>query len=93
MEFPECYTLQDQLQISYLIKQLRWDETVANDTKAFFQNLQLASGFVRPVYEATDLHIMYVDKGFHTSLQKRMGEINATIWMEGVCFRDKETSH
>ena len=29
MEFPEVSTLQDQVQINYILKQLRWDKVVA----------------------------------------------------------------
>ena len=31
MEMPHTYTSQDQLQVPYLIKALRWDKTVANN--------------------------------------------------------------
>ena len=41
MEFPETYTLQDQLQIPYVIRYLRWDKMVANDILVTFGNIQL----------------------------------------------------
>jgi hypothetical protein len=48
MEFPETYTMQDQAQIPYLLKQLRWDKTVANDILVTLDHIQLTSGFVLP---------------------------------------------
>ena len=40
MEHPEGYTLQDQTQLPYIIKQLRWDHTVANDILVTLDILQ-----------------------------------------------------
>ena len=31
LEFPNTYILQDQVQLEYMIKQLRWDKTIANN--------------------------------------------------------------
>ncbi len=31
MMFPETYCMQDQVQVSYLLKQLQWNKTVANN--------------------------------------------------------------
>ena len=31
MQYPETYTLKDQVQLPYLVKQLQWDQLMAND--------------------------------------------------------------
>ena len=43
MEFPEISTLQDQVQIDYLLRQLRWDKVVANDFLVTLDSVQLCS--------------------------------------------------
>ena len=53
IKFPEAYTLQDQLQILDVIRQLRWDKMVANDILVTFDNIQLNAGFVTPIMEDT----------------------------------------
>ena len=53
MEFPDSYTLQDQLQIPNTVRVLRIEETVANDFLVTLSNMQLASGFVKPILECT----------------------------------------
>ena len=82
MEFPEAYALQDQLQIKNVIRQLRWDETVANDILVTLDNIQLNVGFVTPIMEDTGPQMDYVDQGLLASLRGRMGEIEATMWIE-----------
>jgi hypothetical protein len=58
MEFPEISTLQDQVQIDYLLRQLRWDKVVANDFLVTLDSVQLCSSFTRPILEVsqTKLH-------------------------------------
>ena len=84
MEMLEAYTLQDQVQLSYLLKQIRWDKTVANDILVTLDNLQLCSGLIHPVLEFTSLPIPYVDEGFLSSIRRRLGEINAGLWIENA---------
>ena len=74
MEFPEAYTLQDQLQIPDIIRHLRWDKKVANDILVTLDNIQLNAGFVTPIMEDTSIRIHYIDQGLLVSLLGRMGE-------------------
>ena len=84
MEIPDTFTLQDQLQVPYILKQVRWDSTVANDLLTTLEEIQLASGFVRPIMEFTDLPISYIDQGLLIKIRKRMGGYEAGIWFEGA---------
>ena len=68
MEFPEAYTLQDQLQIPDVIRHLRWDKRVANDILVIIDNIQLNVGFITPIMEDIRLRIDYVDQGLLASL-------------------------
>ena len=82
MEFPETYTMQDQAQIPYLLKQLRWDKTVANDTLVTLDHIQLISGFVLPILNNTLEPINYIDNSFLLSIRNRLSEINGSLWIE-----------
>ena len=79
MEFPDTYALQDQLQITDVIRQLRWDKTVANDILVTLDNIQLNAGFAIPIMEDTRPRMDYVDQGLLALLRRRMGEIEATM--------------
>ena len=82
MEFPEAYALQDQLQITDVIRQLQWDKTVVNDILFTLNNIQLNAGFAIPIMEDTQPKIDYVDQVSLASLRGRMGKIEATTWIE-----------
>ena len=65
LDFPQCYTLQLTTQISYLLlKQLRWDKTVANDSIVTLDTLQLASGLSKPLMEFTDTPVAYLGDSY-----------------------------
>ena len=88
LEFPETYTLQDQVQLDYLIKQLRWDKVVANDFLVTLDSVQMCSGFVTPILEDTKVSIEYLSPSYIIELRKRLAEINAYIWIE-KCWTPK----
>ena len=73
---------QSQLHLKYMIKQLRWDETVAGDILTTLDNIQLASGFVTPILEATVQPMDYIDQGWILDLRTRLADIGATLWVE-----------
>jgi hypothetical protein len=64
MEFPETGTLQDQVQLDYLVKQLRWDRTVANYFLVTLDWVQMCSGFVEPILESTKGRIEYLSQSY-----------------------------
>ena len=82
LEFPDVRTLQDHLQIEYLIKQLRWDKTVANDLLVTLDTIQLCSGLIHPILESTFPSLGYLDTSYIVTLRQRLSEINASIWVE-----------
>ena len=62
MKFPETHTLQDQLQIPYLIRYSRWDKTVPNNVLVTLDNIQINVGFVTLIMEDTSLRTYYVNQ-------------------------------
>jgi hypothetical protein len=82
MEFIEAYTLQDQMQLDYLIKQLRWDKVVANDFLVTLDTVQMCSGFTEPILRSVNDAIEYLSPSYIISLRDRLREMNAYIWIE-----------
>ena len=82
LEFPEAYTLQDQTQFPYLLKQLRWDKVVANDFLCTLDAVQLKSGFVTPLLENTEGAIEYLGPSLMIDLRRRLHEIEGSLWIE-----------
>jgi hypothetical protein len=82
LEFPEAYTLQDQVQLDYLIKQLRWDKLVANDFLVALDSVQMCSGFTTPILEAVTIPIEYLSSSYIISLRTRLSEMKAYLWIE-----------
>ncbi|EED89738.1 predicted protein [Thalassiosira pseudonana CCMP1335] len=80
--FTDCYTKQSQLQVPYVLKQLRWDKTIGNDMITTLDNIQMASGLVQPLLEYPNPEVDYIDQGFIMSMRKRLSEINASLWVE-----------
>jgi hypothetical protein len=82
MGFPKVYTMQDQAQIPYILKQLRWNKTVANDTLVTLDHIQLTLGFVAPILQSTTKPIGYIDNSFLLSVRARLAEIKGSLWIE-----------
>jgi hypothetical protein len=81
---------QDELQVPDVIKHLRWGKTVANDLRVTLDNLQLVAGLTEPVLEDTEIGIRYVDRGFISCLQDRLGEIDGSLWVEDAWTPKKQ---
>jgi hypothetical protein len=75
MGFPKVYTMQDQAQIPYILKQLRWDKMVANDIIVTLDHIQLTSGFFAPILQSTTKPIGYIDNSYLLSVRARLAEI------------------
>lgn len=84
MEFPHIHTLQTSVQIQYLLKQLRWNKTVANDIIVTLDSIQLLAGFGSPILEDVSQPINYLGNSYFLSLRKRLAEIQASLWIEEV---------
>ena len=82
MEFPEVYTLQDIIQLEYLIKQLRWDKTVANDFLVALDSVQICAGFTSPILEYTAIGVRYLERSYIIELRTRLHEMQASLWIE-----------
>lgn len=82
MELPDTHTLQDQVQLKYLVKQLRWDKTVANYFLVALDSVQLCSGLTTPLLESTEYNISYLSPSYIIDLRARLHMMGATLWIE-----------
>lgn len=84
LDFMEVRTLQLTTQVSYVLKQLRWDKTVANDIIVTLDTLQLASGLSQPLMEYPSTPISYIGASYFLHIREQLAEINASLWIEDV---------
>ena len=82
LEFPDISIVQDQVQLDYVIKQLRWDRTVANDFLVTLDSVQLCSGFVTPLLQNTTRRLDYLDHSYIIHLRRRLALVDGSLWIE-----------
>ena len=82
MNYPSFSILQDQLGIINLIKQLRWNKTIANDILVTLSAIQFTSGMCTPVLMDTSTNISYVPPGWLLHIRSRLNAWGGTLWIE-----------
>ena len=82
MEWLELYTKQNQLQVPYLMKQVRHGGPVAEWLHMVMANTQLRTGLMKPIFNSMGTKIECMGNYFMISLRNRMEEIGATFWLE-----------
>ena len=80
----DVYNLQAQCAITYLVRTLRWDKTVAKDIIATLNACQLASGFETPLLEGTNIPITFLGKGWILNLRHMLDYYDMQIWVEDI---------
>ena len=88
MNIPDTQTLQDQVQLEYILKQLRWGKVVANDLLTTLDCVQMRSGLVTPLLEVTQPAIEYFENSHDLSIRKRLDKIGGSMWIED-CWTPK----
>ena len=63
MIYPSFLIIQDQMNIMNLLKQLRWNKTVANDFLVTLSAVQFTSGLCKPIFMETETDLSYVPRG------------------------------
>lgn len=82
LEYPNVHILQDQVQLEYVLKQLRWGHTVANDFLTTLDSLQLRMGLVTPLLESTKANVDYAGTSWILDIRRRLSEMDAAPWIE-----------
>ena len=67
-----------------MIKQLRWDKTIANDTLVTLDNVQLLDGFTTPVMQNITNKVDYIGTSYLVEMKNRLSDIEGTIWIENA---------
>ena len=68
---PNMCLIQDQKTIQHFVRQLEWGSTVANDIHITLSQLQLQSGFVRPILEFPSARVPHIEVGWITHIRSR----------------------
>ena len=75
-----CFEItQDQKGILNMIKQLRWNKTIANDILVVLSAMQFASGLCEPVMMNTTTDLSYTSQGWFTHTRQRLHSTNAQL--------------
>jgi hypothetical protein len=82
LEFPNVHIVQDQVQLKYLIKQLRWDKVVANDFLVTLDIIQLCSGLTSPILASPTIRLDYLDQSYIMHLRSRLAAMDCSLWIE-----------
>jgi hypothetical protein len=79
------YNVQAQCTLTYIVRTLQWDQTVAQDIIATLNALQLASGWEHSLLETTSQKIKYLGrKGWLLNLREMLDLYQAGIWIENA---------
>ena len=65
-----------------MLKQLRWDKTLANDILVTLDHVQLLTGLTTPVMQNTASKIDYIGTSYLVEMRRRLSDIEGTIWIE-----------
>jgi hypothetical protein len=76
------YNVQAQCALTYLLRSLRWNQTVANDILSTLNAAQLASGFGQNLLENPSPHINFLGKGWILNLREMLQLYQASVWIE-----------
>lgn len=93
MEFPHIHTLQLSTQLEYIIKQLWWNRTIANNFLVTLDSLQLYTGVGSPLLQRTTPPIVYAGHSFILNLQDQLAYINTSLWIEDAWQHPLQREH
>ncbi len=80
-------------QVEYIIKQLRWNHTVANVLLTTSDSAQLHTGVGLPLMEITTPTIKYAGHSFILSLRDQLTHIGGSLWIEEVWSAPLQHEH
>ena len=82
MNCPSFQIMQDQMRIMNLMKQLRWDKTVANDFLVTLSVVQFNEGLCEPILMDMATGQSYVPSGWIMHLRSRLNKWGGAMWIE-----------
>ena len=82
MNYPNFQIIQDQKGILYLLQQLRWQGTIANDLLTVLSVIRLVSGPCVPILEDTTTPLEFMNQGWLTHIRQRLGAMKASVRIE-----------
>ena len=82
LNHPSFEVIQDQKVILYLLQQLRWKGTIANDMLTVLSAVQLVPGWCTPVLMNVTKPLTHVAKGWFTYVHERLNNMEGCMWIE-----------
>ena len=76
-----------------LLKQLRWNKTVANDFLVTLSAIQFTSGLCEPILMETSTDLSYMPQGWILHLRSRFNEWGGQLWIEHQWTHKPQRQH
>ena len=93
MNYTSFLILQDQMKTMNLLKQLRWNKTLANDFLVTLSAVQFTSGLCEPILMETSTDLSYVPDGWILHLRSRFNKWGGRMWIEHQWTLQIQRSH
>jgi hypothetical protein len=89
INYPSIETIQDQKNISLVLRQLQQGKELATDLRILISQVQLESGLIKPILDDTKTPLLYLEPGLIMHLRDRLGVANGSIviaesWQPGL---------
>lgn len=82
LNYPSFQIIQDQKGILNLLKELRWNKTMANDILTVMSAIQLCSGLTDPIMEDTATDLSYLGKSWFLHIRQHLKAFRGKLWIE-----------
>jgi hypothetical protein len=79
INYPCFQTIQDQRNISLVLRQLQHGKELAMDFRICLSQAQLQSGFVEPILDSTSIPTPYLEPGLISHLRGILGQLNGSM--------------
>ena len=93
LNYPQFKTIQTVKSITYLLKQMRWNGDMATAIRVNLEMTHLMAGVEAPILEQIDQSIEYLPESWVLTIQKRLKEIKAKVWIENIWRPEKQRVH
>jgi hypothetical protein len=92
LSYPSMETIQDQKGITLFLRQLQWNQEIAQDLRILLSHAQLDSGLVEPIMESWT-PVPYLEDGIITHLRSRLKALQGKIAIDGIWTPNLQRVH
>lgn len=91
--YPNMETLQDQLGITNVMRQLQLGKEISTDLRILVAQAQLESGLTAPILDDTSVKVNYIEPGLIMHLHDRLQSLDGSIVIEGAWCPSTQRGH